>query len=379
MVSSGADTPSPTSESELKVLLVTGSFPPLVCGVGDYCGRLSTALACQSGIELSVLTSRAAGHQRIGGVKVLAEIDTWHLREARQVLATIRREAPDIVHVQYPTQNYVGRLPNAIPMLAKLAGTAVVQTWHEPLRLRDLVQKKLAASTVIVVRENFADLLTRESRFVLGGTVLHYIPGAAALPVAALDLATRNALRDRYLRGQQRLVVFFGFIYPHKGVEQVFDIADPASDHIVVAGKFACDDEYRARLLKLADGKWKGKVTFTGFLEASDAAELLAVADAVLLPFRDGGGAWNSSLSGAILNGAYVVTTSKHKRGYDAAQNVAYSDADDIDGMRSALALSEERRACLGMGNADDWEQVAARHVDVYREALARSKTLKRE
>ena len=355
----------------MKILLVTGSFPPLVCGVGDYCSRLSAALAAQPGIELSVLTSRAAGHQHLGSVKVLAEIDTWGLREARHVLATIGRESPDIVHVQYPTQNYVGRLPNAIPMLAKFAGKTVVQTWHEPLSLRDLVQKKMTPSTVIVVRENFADLLTRESRFVLGGTVLHYIPGAAALPVAALDAAGRSALRERYLKGQRRLVVFFGFIYPHKGVERVFDIADPASDHVVIAGKFACDDGYRALLLHRADGEWKGKVTFTGFLEGGDAAELLSAADAVVLPFRDGGGAWNSSISGASVNGAYVVTTSKDKRGYDAAQNVVYSDVDDIDGMRSALALAEERRAGPRKGDAGDWTDAAARHVEVYRRALA--------
>ena len=359
----------------MKILLVTGSFPPLVCGVGDYCSRLSAALAAQPGIELSVLTSRAAGHQRLGSVKVLAEIDTWGLREARHVLATIGRESPDIVHVQYPTQNYVGRLPNAIPMLANFAGKTVVQTWHEPLSLRDLVQKKLTPSTVIVVRENFADLLTRESRFVLGGTVLHYIPGAAAMPVAALDGVGRSALRDRYLKGQRRLVVFFGFIYPHKGVERVFDIADPASDHVVIAGKFACDDGYRALLLDRTDGEWKGKVTFTGFLEAGDAAELLSAADAVVLPFRDGGGAWNSSISGASVNGAYVVTTSKDKRGYDAAQNIAYSAVDDIDGMRSALALTEQRRADPRKGDAGDWTAAAARHVEVYRRALARSES----
>lgn len=42
---------------EMRVLMITGSYPPDVCGVGDYTARLSEALAGQ-GLEVCVLTSR---------------------------------------------------------------------------------------------------------------------------------------------------------------------------------------------------------------------------------------------------------------------------------------------------------------------------------
>lgn len=43
---------------EMRVLMITGSYPPHVCGVGDYTARLCEALAGQ-GLEVCVLTSRS--------------------------------------------------------------------------------------------------------------------------------------------------------------------------------------------------------------------------------------------------------------------------------------------------------------------------------
>ena len=53
----------------MKVLLVTGSFPPMKCGVGDYTACLAEALARKPNIEVAVLTSQGAE-----GLEVVPEV-----------------------------------------------------------------------------------------------------------------------------------------------------------------------------------------------------------------------------------------------------------------------------------------------------------------
>ena len=44
----------------IRVLLITGSYPPMKCGVGSYSQRLAMALADYSGVKVTVLTDKRA-------------------------------------------------------------------------------------------------------------------------------------------------------------------------------------------------------------------------------------------------------------------------------------------------------------------------------
>jgi glycosyltransferase involved in cell wall biosynthesis len=350
----------------MRVLLVSGSYPPMKCGVGDYTQQLAHALANVPGLEVGVLTSQSAGDAPNSRVEVMPHLLSWHASQATTAVRSLRSWRPNVVHIQYPTQGYAGALANLMPLISKLCGATVVQTWHEPMDVRDFLLRRLVPSEIIAVRPNLRALLPPLARLMLQGKTLHYIRGASSLPVARLNDEEAQALRQRYLSGQQRLVVFFGFVYPHKGVHRLFEIADPELDHIVIAGNLDVDMNYRARLFSLAQESWAGKVTFTGFISRHQAAELLSVSDAVVLPFLDGGGEWNSSIHGATVNGAYVVTTSTDRRGYDPIQNVAYTEIDSVAEMRAALALSNDRRRSGTSDASAGWDAVVARHLQVY-------------
>src|ERR1700740_288423 len=96
----------------MKVLMVSGSWPPEPCGVGHYASRLSEALA-EAGVDLV----------RFGGRQALS------MRNLHQVLGQVRNVEADIVHLQYPTMAY-GR-SFAPPLFTVLARTPVVVTLHE--------------------------------------------------------------------------------------------------------------------------------------------------------------------------------------------------------------------------------------------------------
>lgn len=363
----------------MRVLLVTGSFPPMRCGVGDYTYSLAEALAVDPAVHVGVLTSISGGETtgKAAEIEIFPVTKNWSLSEALKVIKIILHWSPDIVHIQYPTQGYDnGLLPWVLPMISFLMGKKVVQTWHEGYGRRDapkLFLKSVVPGGLVFVRPQYEKNLHPHLRWALWKKKTVLIPNASAIPRVDLDEREKDVLKKKYLKKQKRLVVFFGFVYPHKGVELLFEIADPASDQIVIAGEIAEEGVCRHEIMRRASTEsWSGKVTITGFLPAIDVAALLAVADAVILPFRSGGGEWNTSIHGAVLNGAFVITTSLTQKGYDKKRNVYFAKVDDIQEMRLALAVyAGTRREYHADIDRDEWRQIADKHRALYESLLS--------
>lgn len=363
---------------KLRVLLITGSFPPMRCGVGDYCYNLAKSLNAESGVTIGILTSTSVKIKTLSdsGIELFPVIETWSLIEALKVIKIILQWSPDIVHIQYPTQGYGnGLLPWMMPLISFFLRKKVVQTWHEEYSRRNapwLFLKSLVPSGLIFVRPQYKDNLHSHLRWVLWQKKIVFIPNASAIPRVELSAKLKNILRNKYLKKQKRLIVFFGFVYPHKGIELLFDIADPNLDQIIIAGEINDNSEYFHQIIKhTLIEPWKGKVTITGFLSAKDAAELLAVTDVVILPFRAGGGEWNTSIHGAVLNGAFVITTSLTQNGYDKKRNVYFAKVDDIQEMSLALNTYTGCRRNYDVDiDGDEWKKIAKQHVFLYEDIL---------
>jgi glycosyltransferase involved in cell wall biosynthesis len=354
----------------VKVLFVTGSFPPMKCGVGEYTAALAEAIAKHPGMYVAVLTDvAAAGGKRVPGVDLLPVADGWRLRDALPIVKTIRRFSPDIVHVQYPTQGYSSAfLPVLLPILGRMAGALVVQTRHEHMTRSGVLVHANALFTrkIVVVRPDFTEVMSPRYRWLKETREFRFIPNASAIPAVRLSEAERKAVASRYSPGERPLVVHFGFAAVHKGVDRIFEIADPGRDHIVLACDLEDSDPYQRTVRKVADSPpWRGKVTVTGFLPAEELAQLLAAADAVVFPFRTGGGIWNSSIHAAIGQGSFVLTTSTETHGYLREQNTYYALPENTEEMREALS---KHIGCRNepARNASDWSENAQAHIELY-------------
>jgi glycosyltransferase involved in cell wall biosynthesis len=361
----------------MRLLLVTGSYPPMRCGVGDYSHNLAKALAAVSCTRVGVLTSFAAGPDGDKeGISIFPLIKRWSLIELPAIVKAIRSWSPDIVHIQYPTQGYGdGFLPWLLPMVCFLLGKRVVQTWHEAYGRR--VAPKLFLQAVIpgglvLVRSNYRDDLPKVLHWAFWNKRVTFIRNASPFPKLELSNEDAGILKRRYLRARRRLIVFFGFVYPNKGAELLFEIADPASDQIVIAGEVVEGSDYHQKIMLLAsEYPWSGKATVTGFLDPTAIAELLAVADAVILPYRSGGGDWNTSIHAAVLQGTFVITTSTARRGYDEKHNVFYAGINDVQEMKSALnAYAGRRRNPDPDIDRDEWTDIANQHRSLYEAVL---------
>lgn len=360
----------------MRVLIVTGSFPPMRCGVGDYSYGLAKALAVDPSIQIGVLTS-AYGEKTdsTDDIEIFPDIESWSFAEALKVIKIIHLWSPDIVHIQYPTQGYGnGFLPWALPLIAFMMRKKVVQTWHEGYGRRSapkLFLKAIVPGGLVVVRPQFKESLPISLRCVLWNKQYVFIRNASPFPKIDLDEKVKSDLKKRYFNGQTRLIVFFGFVYPNKGAELLFEIADPASDQIVIAGEIVETSEYQQKIMKLATTQpWVGKVTVTGFLQPVDIASLLSIADAVILPYRVGGGEWNTSIHAAVLQRSLVITTSLTHHGYDEKRNIYYSKVNDVQEMKSAFDIyAGTRRKDDPDIDKDEWKEIAIKHRSLY-EAL---------
>lgn len=361
----------------MKVLLVSGSYPPMRCGVGDYTGQLARALSKHPDLELQVLTTRLDHAPADAPAWLRRVMPSWRLGALPRFLAAVRAFKPDIVHVQYPAQGYDwATAPASLILPARvLLGFTVVATWHEypppsfTLGVLSMYALAWAAKAVIVVRPEYSRHVRGLLAAALGKTPVRFIPNASVIPVICLTSAERADLRAGLGCGNRQLVSFFGFAYPHKGVDRLFEIADPERHHLALVGALTEDDAYHAQLRSLADSdRWRGKVTITGFVDPTRAARLLAASDAAVFPFTKGGGSWNSSLHAASIQGTFVITTSHDRRGYAPAENIFYAKPGDVEEMRAALLRHAGTRGPLGDSSAGDpWEEIARAHAELYR------------
>lgn len=356
----------------MRVLLIAGAFPPARCGVGDYVALLAQGLAGAPDVQVAVLTQRMPERVAPGNVELFAEAASWRMRELPRLVRRIRAWKPDLVHIHWPSQGFGWRIaPALLPEICKVLRVRVVQTWHEPWPMSDVVRfvlQRRATDGLIFVRPNFMELMPRALLRFMPPCPRRIFGSAGSLPVSDLSDEDRMRLRERYLNGREKLVVFFGFVHPAKGVEQLLAIADPRHHALVIAGPLL-DAAYHARLQGLAQAAgWGEHVHYAGYLAQEDAADLLRAADAVVLPFLAGGGDWNTSIHGALAQGTLVITTSAQPRGDDPVRNLYTARISDIPEMKQALERLAGRRVSVRPQNR--WGEIAQAHAQFYGEVL---------
>jgi glycosyltransferase involved in cell wall biosynthesis len=196
---------------------------------------------------------------------------------------------------------------------------------------------------------------------------VRFIRSASTVSGVALD-ATQLDRVKRELSPDRPIVCFFGFANPNKGVERLFNIADPARHHLLLLCDLDPANPYHASLPRKArEGPWAGHMTVTGFQPAQRVAECLAVAGGVVFPFVCGAGEWSASLQAAEASGVFSLATTddESRYGYDTARNVCFCGSDDIPEMRASLLCYLGRRVVAQ--TTPPWNDIASAHEEVYR------------
>ncbi len=354
----------------MRVLLITGSYPPMKCGVGSYTQKLALSLSQHHDVdEVVVLTDeRARDVVQQKGVLVLPVIQNWQIIELGRIAKYIKQYNPDIVHIQYPTQGYSGRVPALLPLLVRLLRKPCIQTWHEPVTATwwgMLLLLKMDA--LVFVKDNLISSLPRVIRWIVKRKDTTLILLASLLPVIKVSSDEILEIRRVYAPNNETLICFFGFLAPLKGVEALLKIVARTEAQLLIASDLIPENVYHKSILdKIIEMGIGTRVAIVGFLSDERLVAILAASDVAAFPFRDGAKSWNTSIDGAVAQGIFVLTTSLDYSGYQVARNIYFAKPGNIEEMIAAIQQYAGKRN-PAKSSILEWQVIADKHVGIYK------------
>ncbi len=370
----------------MRIALITAHYPPatIPCGIGDYTRCLREALE-SLGHQCLVITSV---HCRSREKNVYPLALDWGFVDSLKVWRCFRYERPDAVFVQYTPEHYgYGLAIKLLPFIVRgtQRDTALVTTFHTLVGGRWVAKPYavlLVAGSrgVISIHRELSDLLRR--RLPWCTNKMREIPIGANIPEPAMErTAARQHLRRRLgLKGEAQILGTFGFPAPGKGMETLIHamryLKDSTATYLLCIGETREGDRaYRADLEGLAQRSGVAdRIHWLGGVTAQEASNLLAGADAYVVPYDEGASLRRGTLMAGFRIGVPIITTTP--RYPDPALNSGETvlavppRAPEAlaDGIRRCLADSRLRdRLRQGMAAVSarfDWLAIAAEHVE---------------
>ncbi|MGA9044464.1 MAG: glycosyltransferase [Thermoplasmata archaeon] len=300
-------------------VIFVSTYPPEPCGIGHVTHELVQALGSLR--DVSVIGNIPSNAPPVEG----AVTREWRKNEILypvKILNGVDRasDGPDtIVHVQHHFNLYGGAISVALfpvlILLLRLRGYRVVVQFHSVIDPRELggLDRRIAGGFPPWLLNRGLGIFYRTIAR-LGDRILVWTPSMATLLVETYGLKTDRIWivphgweelmlpaneaepRTELGFGSQRVVMFFGFLDPTKGLGDLLEgfarvhrefadthlvFAGAVSPHLEKAGKdFLRSLEQQVARLGLA-----GAVTFTGYIDEGRLEQTLSAANVFVLPY----------------------------------------------------------------------------------------------
>lgn len=301
----------------MKVLILSGTYPPLKCGVGAYSLLFMEALK-KKGIEVQLLTSQGA----LKAEGVYPEIKVWKMSALPQIIEFIQKLKPNIIDLQYPTIAYRRKIfANLLPFLLRLKGIKIpiVTTFHEftevgyPGKLRSLLLILLSQHVIL---KNKADLEILKRIFFW--KKFTPIPVGSAIrinhPLAKEEKQVEKTLNNE--EEKKYLLIYFGFIDESKGIDDLIKCIQILHSRglptkVLIIGNFDPQkNAYHQYLANLVNTlKLDSTISWLGFLPENMISIFLQKAAIAVFPFKKGVSLRRTTVIAALTHGLPVITT----------------------------------------------------------------------
>ncbi|HLF27858.1 MAG TPA: glycosyltransferase family 4 protein [Anaerolineae bacterium] len=383
----------------MRIGLITGEYPPLQGGVGDFTRELARALV-ELGHQVVVITSSQVGVQEDSpAIRVEAIVPKWTRTCWRLIAEAAQRLELDVLNLQYEPAAYamqVGvnlfpwwyrRQPNPSPVVTTFHDLLVPYLFPKAGRLRWKVVEFLARHSQAVIVTNAEDLLTL-TNLQLPISNLHLIPiGSNIYPVLPPGFDRDRERRRRGASANDWLIAYFGFLSMSKGgltllraIGLLLNDGLPAR-LLLIGGRTGSSDPANAAYAAEVDRALsslglRDRVQSTGYVDPAQVSTALAAADVIALPYADGVSFRRGSLMAALAHGKAIVTTWPRVQLPELVdgENCLLVGAEDAAALAAGIrrVLAEPGlRARLEAGALDlarqfTWDKIAARTTDVY-------------
>jgi glycosyltransferase involved in cell wall biosynthesis len=332
----------------MKLVMVSGSYPPDVCGGGHYTQRLVEALEMR-GVSVEVITGT-----------------DWGVKTVPRVQRLIRTLGADLTHIQYPTVGYGRKLG---PHLVGLLERAVV-TLHEASQthiLRQLSLFPFLFGRHIIFTNRFEQAyVSRIAPWVSQRSSV--IPIGSNVPIGRADC-------ERKLDE----IVYFGLIRPAKGLESVLDLAGILKQRVsgmTVRIIGLAQEKHMSYLNALREQSASLPVVWDLGLSNEATADRLARVAYAYAPFPDGASERRGSLLALLANGVATITMRGPQTPHTLEKTVEFAASpEDAASILEALSSDPGRRQELSRHGVQyasqfSWLAIADLHIELYQTRL---------
>ncbi len=329
----------------VKIALISGSWPPEACGVGDYTANIANALT-EIGVDVI----------KIGEKKSFAS----------DIIVPVVMAQADIIHIQYPSMGYGRSLsPAVIPLLKRRSKICV--TIHEFSNFNPMRRPWFFTFAHMVD----ARIFTNEEEKRAFHEIMRPRSGSDGVIPIASNIQQGSGIK---VPGS---VCNFGLITPNKGIEDFIELASLAdgSNDLSFALIGAKTDMYSSYADDIIDKCRERGVTIHINLPDDTLAELLSTFEFAYLPFPDGASSKRGSLLALQKNHVTVLTTHTSLT-HDDIRRSTVSAPSPKDAKDILKRLIHDDRRIVGMDSSKDpeqspgWHEIAVQHLEVYKSIL---------
>ncbi|TDX09278.1 glycosyltransferase [Flavobacterium sp. S87F.05.LMB.W.Kidney.N] len=339
--------------SENKIVLITGSYNPDICGVGDYTEKLFKNLQ----------------KSNLSNIIDLLVWRDWTFFKFWSQLKKIKKNYTT-VHLQYPTEGY-GYSLYPILLFFLLKSKKRIVTLHEySQRTR---KARLATSLFFYCSDHIIFTTEQERNFVINK--FKFVKDKSEV----INIASNIASPEEKINWEDRKfdIAYFGHIRPHKGIEDFIEIARISKNKSLPV-KFIVVGQVQERFKEYSNTLFlnKNDNDIECFFNNTDIAvsDLLQNSKILYLPFPDGISMRRGSFLAGIENNCLVVSNkgdfdsglSKYALLFDIENDYNYR----LDAIQNLFFEEKERKKILeniqNFQGQITWDQIISKHVKLY-------------
>ena len=322
-----------------KILMITGSYPPDVCGVGDYTERL------------------------IKNLKKIIDIDIfhyndWKLKKFFLLKKEIFKKNHEIYHFQYPTMGYSWSLLPQIFCL--LYGKKIILTLHEYSKR---TFKAKLATYLFFLSKVFIIFTTDEERV----AALKWAPWLKNRSTVIQIGSNIEFLKEK--KNKDYDFGYFGLLLPNKGIEDYLKFLESYGfgKKNYLMGKIVKGFETYAIDIK---EKFKNiDIEFKIGYDDDEVAEVLASTKCMCLLYPDGVSFRRGSLLASLGNGCEIISKKSQKKNIEL-EKICYF-IENMDELLVEETLSydfkkNKKNVRDSILNEFSWERIAQLHKELY-------------
>lgn len=340
------------------MLIITGTYPPRKCGVGDYCYNL-----------IHTGTARSSKWQ-------VYTTDNWKLRNIRVIMREIADINFNVANIQYPTMGYSTSItPHIIALYIRyILRRPVIVTIHEYSRLG--WKGRFAAKIFFRCAGHTVFTTEVERKFAIKKN--RYLQEKSSVIKIFSNIDKSDNIRSAQNRTWD--IGYFGYIRPDKGIETFIDVCNKVSQHrsgcrMYIMGQ--TQEEFQWYYTPIIKRIKESNIELILNRSSKEVSEILSDTKIAYLPYPDGLTERRGSFLAALLNRCNIVsttgdfTTEKMKQSFtlcnnDEADSILVRILDDInDDSERQRELTAREEDYIESQIPQSWESIALQYEEL--------------